>query len=178
MPTISFSFQIANFLQIMKINITCCSIWMLYIMYIQISFATGIGKGKGKRWFIGRTPPSIFEYSRINGFYSPKQAQLICEKDIQCGGFTFKGPKKIKHFIPEVYFFHFINGSSTYLTTDIRYPHWTSYIVGSKDHIVISGSYPSHDNNTWHATSRYDSVTRMHTFCFNFSHPNLRLVNL
>ena len=155
MPTISFSFQIANFLQIMKINITCCSIWMLYIMYIQILFATGIGKGKGKRWFIGRTPPSIFEYSRINGFYSPKQAQVICEGDIQCGGFTFKGTKGVTDIVPEVYFFHFIDERSNYLTPEIQNSHWTSYIVGSRDHIVISGSYPSIDSNKWRKLSRY-----------------------
>ena len=108
------------------------------------------------RWLIGRTPPSIFEYPRINGFYTPKQAQSICEKDIQCGGFTFKGSKKIMHTVPEVYFFHFINESSSYLTTEIRYPHWTTYIIASRDHIVVSGSYSSYDDTNWHRMSRYE----------------------
>ena len=150
----------------MKINISCCTVWMVYIMYIQIFFSIGMGKGKVKRWFIGRTPPSIFEYPRLNGFHSPKHAQSICEKDIQCGGFTFKGSKKMMHTTPEVYFFHFINESSRYLTTEVEYPHWTSYIVGSRDHIVVSGSYPSHNITNWHVMSRYESFLLAYTFCF------------
>ena len=141
----------------MKVNITCCKAWYVYIMYIQIYFSSGMGKGRANRWFIGRTPPSIFEYFSINGFYSPKQAQSICENDLQCGGFTFKGPKKMKHTIPEVYFFHFINESSSYLTTDIKYPHWTSYIIGSRDHIVVSGSYPQPKGINCHRLSRYEN---------------------
>ena len=150
--SILLSFQVSIFSQIMKINITCCN---LYMMYIQIYFSIGMGMGTVKRWLIGRTPPSIFEYPGINGFYSPKQAQSICETDLQCGGFTFKGSKKIKYTIPEVYFFHFINESSSYLTTEIKYPHWTSYIVGSRDHIIVSGSYPSHDCTSWRTLDRY-----------------------
>ena len=139
----------------MKSNNTCCNVWHIYIIYIQIYLTIGTREGKVKRWFIGRTPPSIFEYPGINGFYSPKQAQSICETDLQCGGFTFKGSKKIKYTIPEVYFFHFINESSSYLTTEIKYPHWTSYIVGSRDYIVVSGSYPSYECANCHRLSRY-----------------------
>ena len=152
-----FHFKLQIFSKIMKANITCCKKWHVYIMYLQIYFSTGIGKGRAKQWLIGRTPPSIFEYSGINGFYSPKQAQSICETDLQCGGFTFKGSKKIKYTIPEVYFFHFINESSSYLTTDIKYPHWTSYIIGSRDHIVVSGSYSSYNDTNWHRMSRCES---------------------
>ena len=141
----------------MKINIICCTICHVCIMYIEICVSIGMVKGKEKRWFIGRTPPSIFEYSRINGFYSPKKAQYMCERDLQCGGFTFKGSKKIKYTIPEVYFFHFINESSSYLTTDIQYPHWTSYIIGSRDHIVVSGSYPQPKGINCHRLSRYEN---------------------
>ena len=144
-------------LETMKIDNLCSTVSHVYIIYIQILFTIGNGRGNVKQWFIGRTPPSIFEYPRINGFYSPRQAQSICEKDIQCGGFTFKGSKKIIHTIPEVYFFHFINESSSYLTTEIRYPHWTTYIIGSRDHIVVSGSYPSYNDTNWHRMSRYES---------------------
>ena len=140
----------------MKINIICCTVCHVCIMYIEICVSIKMVKGKEKRWFIGRTPPSIFEYSTINGFYSPKKAQYMCERDLQCGGFTFKGSKKIMHVMPEVYFFHFINESSSYLTTDIKYPHWTSYIVGSRDHIIVSGSYPSHDCTSWRTLDRYE----------------------
>ena len=130
-------------------------------MHINIWVSIGMGKVKIKRWYIGRTPPSIFEYSKINGFYSPKKAQYICERDLQCGGFTFKGSKKIMHTIPEVYFFHYINERSSYLTTEIKYPHWTSYIVGPRDHIVVSGSYPSPDGTNWRKLNRYESSKLM-----------------
>ena len=140
----------------MKINITCCAVWHVYIMYIRLIFCIGMSTAKVKQWFIGRTPPSVFEYPRINGFYSPKRAKSICQEDIQCGGFTFKGSKKMMHTSREIYFFHFINESSSFLTTEIRYPHWTSYIVGSRDHIVISGSYHSYNNTNWHIMSRYE----------------------
>ena len=96
-----------------------------------------------KSWFVGRTPPSSFEYSKLNGFYSPKEAKNLCEQDIQCGGFTFKGTKRIKYIIPEVYFFHYIDEKSDYLTENIKYPHWTTYIVGSRDYIVIKGELKS-----------------------------------
>ena len=152
---ITFSFQIGSILKIMKIDITRCTVLHVFIMFIQIFCSIGTGKRKAKHWFIGRTPPSIFEYPRINGFYPPRQAQSICEKDLQCGGFTFKGSKKIMHTIPEVYFFHFINESSSYLTTEIEYPHWTTYIVGSRDHIVVAGSYASHNCSGWRRWKRY-----------------------
>ena len=154
----------------MKVNVTCCKAWQVYIMYIQIYFSSGMDKGRANRWLVGRTPPSIFEYSGINGFYSPKQAQSICEADLQCGGFTFKGSKKIKYTIPEVYFFHFINESSSYLTTDIKYPHWTSYIIGSRDHIVVSGSYPQPKGTNCHRLSRYEKVYSNTSILFEKKH--------
>ena len=157
----------------------CCTIYHVYIIYIEIWFSMGVAKGKLKRWFIGRTPPSMFEYSGINGFYSPKKAQSICEEDLQCGGFTFKGSKRAMYMIPEVYFFHFINESSSYLTTEIRYPHWTSYIVGSRDHIVVSGSYQQHNCVNWRRLTRCDIfsskiivvVVRLIIIVKSLSHP-------
>ena len=100
-----------------------------------------------RKWFIGRVPPSSFEYPKLNGFYSPKQAKYICEKDLQCGGFTFKGALNATYFVPEIYFFHFINETANYLTTEIKYPHWTTYLVGSRDYVVISGTYSSDKNS-------------------------------
>ena len=91
-------------------------------------------------WYIGRAPPSKFEYDKINGYYSPDQDKTICENDIQCGGFTFKGTRKSserKH----IYFFHYINYEDE---KNLRYPHWTIY-VPSRKYIVIIGKYlPDH----------------------------------
>ena len=94
-----------------------------------------------RKWYVGRVPPSSFEYPKLNGFYFPKQAKSICEKDLQCGGFTFKGTKTSTYNVPEISFFHFINESASYLSTEIHYPHWTTYVVGSRDYVIISGEY-------------------------------------
>ena len=45
--------------------------------------------------------------------------------------------------LPEVYFFHYINEESDYLTSNIKYPHWMTYIVGSRDYVAINGAYKS-----------------------------------
>ena len=139
----------------MKINLTLFTVSHVCMILIQSCFCIGFIEGKEKRWYIGRTPPSSFEYHKINGFYAPKQARNVCEMDLQCGGFTFKGSKRIKYITPEVYFFHYINESSSYLTTEIKYPHWTTYIVGSRDHIVVAGSYASHNSSGWRRWNRY-----------------------
>lgn len=110
------------------------------IIILQILAKANSSKGI-KKWYIGRVPPSSFEYPQLNGFYSPKIAKYICESDLKCGGFTYKGTKKISYIVPEIYFFHFINESANYLTTEIKYPHWSTYIVGSRDYVVIGGSY-------------------------------------
>ena len=132
---------------------TACNV---YMTFIQIGFSASIAKQNLGRWYCGRIPPSSFEYSGINGFHSPTRAQMICENDVQCGGFTFKGTKRATDIIPEVYFFHFINETSSHLKPEIEYPHWTSYIVGSRDHIMISGSYSSNDSaNNWRRLNGY-----------------------
>ena len=141
-------------LKIMKIDLTWVTVSHVCVILIQICLCIGLTKGKDKRWYVGRTPPSSFEYNRINGFYFPKQAKAVCENDLQCGGFTFKGSKRITNIKREVYFFHYINERSSYLTTSIKYPHWTTYVVGSRDHIVLPGSYTSHNSSNWRRLNR------------------------
>ena len=71
----------------------------------------------------------------------PKKAERLCERDLQCGGFTFKGVRNVTGFVPEIYFFHFVNESAKYLTTEIKYPHWTTYVVGSRRYVAIRATY-------------------------------------
>ena len=136
-------------LKMMKTGRRWRTLFHVYMILIKICLCINSMEGKVKRWYIGRTPPSSFEYPKINGFFSPKQAKAICERDVQCGGFTFKGSKRIKYIVPEVYFFHFIDNNSSYLTTEIKFPHWTSYIVGSRDYIIITASDASSKCGTW-----------------------------
>ena len=35
-----------------------------------------------------------------NILYHHREAEIICEQDVQCGGFTFKGPKMLDRFVP------------------------------------------------------------------------------
>ena len=136
----------------MKFKLTCFTVSHLCMILILSCFCINLIEGKEKRWYIGRTPPSSFEYHRR--FYAPKQAKNVCEMDLQCGGFTFKGSKRINNIKREVYFFHYINERSSYLTTSIKYPHWTTYVVGSRDHIVLPGSYTSHNSSNWRKLNR------------------------
>ena len=146
----------------MNIHFMCFIFCHTNIILIQIHLSCCMAKEEIKRWYVGRTPPSSFEYSKINGFYTPNQAQSVCEKDRQCGGFTFKGTKRVKDMIPEVYFFHYIDKSSKYITTEIKYPHWTTYIVGSRDYIIIGGSYLSQSNNR-RRLIRYTNFSQPHS---------------
>ena len=95
-----------------------------------------------KGWSVGRIPPSRFEYEKINGFYTSLQAKKLCENDIQCGGFTFKGTK---HGVDkrEIYFFHFVADAQISLEDYLKYPHWSTYIVSSRDFVIIRGRYPT-----------------------------------
>ena len=119
------------------------------ITFVNILIAFEINRifvtGKGHTsWFVGRVPPRRFEYDALNGFYSPQQAKCVCDNDIQCGGFTFKGTRSTSVSEVEVYFFHFISDQARYLTTEIEYPHWTSYIVRKRAYVVLNGRYGSY----------------------------------
>ena len=49
------------------------------------------------------------EYENLNGIMTPQNAKILCESDLSCAGFTYKGPKdlgqkfyvKFYHFIPK-----------------------------------------------------------------------------
>ena len=113
-----------------------------YLDGVQVNKIFVTGKAY-PTWFVGRVPPTSFEYDALNGFYSPQEAKYVCDNDLQCGGFTFKGTRSTPVSKVEVYFFHFISDQASYLTTEIQYPHWTSYIVGKRDYVVLNGRYAS-----------------------------------
>ena len=127
----------------MEIYLVLLCVCFYTLTYIKNISSKEHNTRQQKRWYIGRVPPSSFEYPTLNGFYSPKEAQQICEKNLQCAGFTFKGTKKASSFVPEILFFHYIDLNAPYITTEIKYPHWTTYIVGSRDYVVLLGSYDS-----------------------------------
>jgi hypothetical protein len=75
----------------------------------------------------GRIPPGKFEYPKHNGWLLPKNAVKICENDLACGGFTFRGAFKVDFQLVEVYFFHFVQVPSE---SEVNYYHWSSYRDG------------------------------------------------
>ena len=70
------------------------------------SKVSGAKKKTGLTGFIvGRINPNpAFELSRLNGFFKPDEAAELCEKTLECSGFTFLGSKgasqkfRIKYF--------------------------------------------------------------------------------
>ena len=112
----------------------------LILIYFQSTSHISSDQSKDKSWHLGRVPPSKFEYGKLNGFYSAEMAQKICNSDIRCGGFTFKGTKT-NGGVKEIYFFHVVYDDTSSLQEYIKYPHWTTYIVTSRDYIVLPGEY-------------------------------------
>ena len=123
--------------------------WFIILIWLYSQSPNSIMSGfeRNASWIVGRIPPSKFEYEILNGEMTEEKAIVLCENDLQCGGFTFKGRRKNRE-IREVYFFHFIHDETSALEEYRKYPHWTSYIVGSRDCIVLSGHYLNRFNNT------------------------------
>ena len=112
-------------------------IFITLVYYINFESLVALAN---QNWYVGRVPPSQYEYPDINGYFTPLDAKNICEDDLQCGGFTFKGTKE--HLDErEVYFFHFVREDEQSLSEYMEYPHWTTYIVGSRNYVMIPGQY-------------------------------------
>ena len=116
--------------------------WFIILIWLYSQSPNSIMSGfeRNASWIVGRIPPSKFEYEILNGEMTEEKAIVLCENDLQCGGFTFKGTRRNRE-IREVYFFHFIHDETSSLEDYRKYPHWTSYIVASRDCIVLSGHY-------------------------------------
>ena len=39
---------------------------------------------------VGRISEGQFEYAALNGWMTPREGKDLCDKDPQCGGFTYK----------------------------------------------------------------------------------------
>lgn len=80
------------------------------VLYIVIFDSSPNVNGK---FYAGRIKPGQFEYPKHNGWMTPLQAKKLCEFDLACGGFTFKGSYKSENLTMEVYFFHFVPSQTT-----------------------------------------------------------------
>ena len=92
-------------------------------------------------YFVGRIPPEQFEYRELskNNWMSPNEAARLCETDLECAGFTFRGSKDVLHLATSIYFFHhfpadLLDQPSEYSAS------WVSYRA-KRPFVVFKGSY-------------------------------------
>ena len=84
-------------------------------------------------FYAGRIKPGKFEYPKINGLMSVNDAQIKCENDLSCAGFTFKGSYKTLNRTMQMYFFHFIPENN-----DVNYLYWSTYKV-DRNYVKLTG---------------------------------------
>ena len=78
-------------------------------------------------FYAGRIKPGKYEYPKLNGWMLVEEAKEKCEKDLACGGFTFKGSYKTLTRPMEMYFFHIVPQN-----TGVDYFYWSTYEVDRK----------------------------------------------
>ena len=148
---------------------------LLYFIFVSVK----------ARFYAGRIKPGQFEYPKLNGWMFIENAKDICESDLACGGFTFKGSYKTTSLPMEMYFFHIVpvvssnqltiktflerykfldflrNLSNENIDSEERinkYYHWSTYEV-ERDFIIIPYSRISQE--TIHSktkTTGYDFI--------------------
>ena len=64
---------------------------MVYRLILIVTFMVA---GIFTDFYAGRISPGKFEYPKLNGWMLVEEARIICENDLACGGFTFKGSYK------------------------------------------------------------------------------------
>ena len=68
---------------------------------------------------------------------SPNEAARLCEADLQCAAFTFRGSKDVLHLATHVYFFHHF--PVVLLDQPFEYSaNWVSYRV-KRPFVVLKG---------------------------------------
>ena len=76
------------------------------------------------QFMVGRLREGQYEYPRLNGWMTPQRARSRCEKDLTCGGFTYKGfitndqTQKFK-----IFFFHLVLNYED----DLENWNWVTY---------------------------------------------------
>jgi hypothetical protein len=84
-----------------------------------------------------RVKPGKFEYPKHNGWMLPQEAVQICEDDLSCGGFTFRGAFAADFQSVEVYFFHIIKNPDV---NEDNFYHWSTYQVDSRKYVILPKS--------------------------------------
>jgi hypothetical protein len=95
-------------------------------------------------FIVGRLNPDPgFELNRLNGFYTPDEAANLCERNVECAGFTFRGSKGASQKFG-VKFFRFVGQKTFEEAKKGGNWIWTSYRV-KRSFVAIFHRKPSKD---------------------------------
>ncbi len=108
---------------------TLLVLWAVAVVAVAAKSKPKVG------FYAGRVPPGRFEYDKLNGWMTTKEAVEICERNPACGGFTFKGAYKLDDQNYEIYFFHYVEHEINETT---NYYHWSTYRVKTRQHITLN----------------------------------------
>lgn len=130
-----------------KMNIL--TLFLVFSSFLVLTYGSEDQKKKKSKkvpkthgFFVGQIPLGRFEYPELNTLLKPNQAQIICENDLECAGFTFKGPKNHLDIPHPITFFRFVS-ESTFTETKRANLHWTSYRVKRNFVIVAGKKFPN-----------------------------------
>jgi hypothetical protein len=117
------------------ISYLCCN---CCVVCSASASASASAKYKQKSGFYAsRVPPGRFEYPIHNGWMLTQEAVKICENDLACGGFTFRGAFKPKKILVEVYFFHVIQDQDPEPGQKKKFYNWSTYRVKSRNFLLL-----------------------------------------
>ena len=114
------------------------SIFLLFLLIsVEMSESEKVkkkSKGAKKKtgltgFIVGRINPNpAFELNSLNGFYKPDEASKLCEKTLECSGFTFLGSKGASQKF-RIKFFRFVSSKDFENAKKGGNWIWTSYRV-------------------------------------------------
>lgn len=135
---------------------------MAFWCTITDSAAKKKAKHKFGGYKIGRIRPSpgSFEYQELNGRYRPNEARDVCERDLGCAGFTFKG-SRAAGVDAMTFFFHYVptRDDLEVAAHGARLFHWTSYRV-KRIFVVLLGQFRNVDKSAV-AVKELDKVAKL-----------------
>ncbi|XP_059080971.1 uncharacterized protein LOC131878854 [Tigriopus californicus] len=126
-------------------RIVLALLFLIHVFNLTLGAKTKAKKTKKPKYFIGQVPPGQFEYSELHGVYTPTEATQLCEEDLQCAGFTFKGtPHEEQKYLTN--FFHYIP-KSVEKHLDHSRPEWSTY-RNKRPFLAFSGLLADPGTNT------------------------------
>lgn len=121
------------------------------VLVLLLAFEEGLTKKKTKKkvaplsakkstgnFFVGKLSATStnLEYEALDGQMTPKKAQSLCDQDLSCAGFTYKGAKGHGQKF-QMKFFRYISKSGVEAAKKSPDWTWTSYRV-ARPYVLLS----------------------------------------